>query len=91
MGKELRESVEVDGEVIDVEVEDFKMSARFKGRNVIEGLKTMIELGYATPPLPDHLANLVSMASNRIVVGSYGSKGADKEDGEGEANNDAVE
>jgi hypothetical protein len=46
----------------------FPCTVRFEGPNVLEGLRSLMEFGIATAPLPPYLANLHSMAQNRLSV-----------------------
>jgi hypothetical protein len=40
------------------------------GRNVLEGIKELVSEGIATVPLPNHLANVKSLARNKILIRS---------------------
>ena len=48
----------------------FPMKVVFEGPNVLDGLKSLIPLGIAKAPLPPHLANLHSSASNSFSINS---------------------
>ncbi|ELR19127.1 uncharacterized protein ACA1_335900 [Acanthamoeba castellanii str. Neff] len=42
----------------------FECSVRFEGPNVLEGIRKLVQLGIAQPPLPHYLANLASLCQN---------------------------
>ncbi|XP_013402605.1 centromere protein N-like [Lingula anatina] len=54
--------------------EPFRCRVKFEGRNVLEGIKNLGKAGYATLPLPAHLARVPSLAKNTIILGNKKSK-----------------
>jgi len=53
----------------------FRCGVRFEGKNVLQGIKQMVSAGIAVVPLPNHLANVKSLARNKIIVRSKTKNG----------------
>ena len=41
---------------------------RFKGTNVLEGIKQLCEHGLASQPLPSHMRNIHSLSKNYFIL-----------------------
>jgi len=57
----------------------FECTVRFEGSNVLEGIRNLVQLGIAQPPLPDYLANLPSLCQNSFNIVNPMPERKDKE------------